>query len=224
MPRYEVNGILLEISNAHLSPSLKDALKIGKYERQELFAIRTHLRPDDTVLEVGTGIGYLAIEAARVVGGQNLTTVEANPKLFDNIRSNFALNGIDDITLLNFAVLAGPGPDRVRFHIPKAFHAASLHGAKIPFARKIKVNSAALNDLLVVRKATVLICDAEGAEVDYFFTPLPAQLRLIILEVHPRRYGEAEIEAIFTRLAALGFRYELDGSKWPVVCFLREDA
>lgn len=212
---------MLEISEQHLSPQLKLDLVRGRYEVKERKAVKKLLKADDKVLEIGTGVGYICITAAQIVGAENVISVETNPKLFGDIQKNLAANAIKGVTLHNYAAVAEAAQKETEFAVPKAFHAASIHGDRMPFAKRITVPAMSLDALLEQSKATALICDAEGAEIEFFKNALPDRLRLIILEVHPRQYEEAEIEAIFERLIAMGFDYAIDGTNWPLVCFIR---
>ena len=47
--------------------------------------------------------------------------------------------------------------------------------------------------------------DVEGAEEQVLATPLPGQVRLLVVEMHPALYGEPARDAILRRLAAQGF-------------------
>jgi len=221
VPQFKLKNILLEISGQHLSSQIRKELTSGKFEHQEVAALRSHLCVNDRLLEIGTGVGYTTIVATGIIAGENITSVEANPLVFPDIRTNFALNNVQGVTLINCAATPDSCRDSIPFFVPKAFYAASVYGEHMPYAKRIEVPARPLLELLVESAATVLLCDAEGAEMQFFFEPLPARLRLIILEVHPNKFSEDEIEAVFDRLVAQGFAPSIDGTNWPVVCFER---
>jgi hypothetical protein len=68
---------------------------------------------------------------------------------------------------------------------------------------------------------TVLSIDIEGGEQDLFDTILPADLRLIIMELHPAVYGKQGTKRIFDALSVQGFAYCPQGSKAGTVVFER---
>ncbi len=172
------------------------------------------------MLELGTGLGYLAIQAARIVGPRAVYTVEANPDLIPVITDNLQANSVGGVTVLNGAVMEVPPADGLcRFFLTSAFWASSLHKGANPRAREVTVPALGLKALLEQSKATVLVADVEGAEKDFFQNPLPDDLRLIILELHPKRCGSDGVRQIFDRLSAQGFGYCPRGSRGQIVCF-----
>ncbi len=221
MPRFTLKDIELEISRHLLTPEIEAALQKGNYEWQETLAIKRHLKCDDTVLEIGAGIGLTTVAAARVVGGENVVSVEANPALLPEIRNNLALNGLGGAVLLHQVVLPEAGKAEAQIYVPDSFWGASIDGLTVPLAQEITVPAIGFDALLAAHPATVLICDVEGAEAEYFQNPLPSALRMILLELHPKLYALRVVKLIFDRLSAQGFAYVPFGSKGPVVCFKR---
>jgi len=74
---------------------LRDTVRTQVYSD----AIRAHVRPDDVVIDIGTGNGVLAMAAARA-GARHVYAIEAGP-IAATTRQIFAANGLADrITLL----------------------------------------------------------------------------------------------------------------------------
>lgn len=219
VPRFEVNGVKLRIASRHLTPKVEAALSRGGYENAEASAVKAHLTSRDRVLEIGTGVGYVTVLAARMVGPENTVTVEANPDLIPDIEKSLELNGVQGVEVINRAVVAEGNVREVSFFVGPAFWAASLEQGGRRHARKLSVPAVAFDELIRDTSPTVLICDAEGAENRFFRAPLPQDLRLIVLELHPRTYDIGGIKDIFDRLSARGFGYSPRGSKGDVVCF-----
>lgn len=70
---------------------LNDAARTNSYAA----AIRRHVGPGRTVLEIGTGVGLVAMLAARA-GARHVYTCEANPTLAAIARDNIARNRLTD--------------------------------------------------------------------------------------------------------------------------------
>ncbi|GGE39957.1 FkbM family methyltransferase [Actibacterium pelagium] len=217
---FKLQGVALEIPKALLTPKIEAALSEGRYEGQEAAALKAHLVAEDRVLELGTGLGYLAVQAARIVGPEAVTTVEPNPELIPVIKANLEANQMQGVTVLNGAVLDSPVPGGTcQFFLTPAFWAASLDAAENPKAREITVTAYGLGSLLAETLATVLLADVEGAETEFFHAPLPDTLRLIILELHPNKYDPDALRQIFDRLSGQGFGYCPKASRGQIVCF-----
>ena len=219
--RFVISDVVLNIAPRHLSVELQQRLEKGRYETQEAATIRKLLKTTDTVLELGTGIGFTAIIAARVVGGESVVTVEANPALLPDIKANFQENGIEGVTLINRAVLPESGRERAQIFVPEAFWGATIDGLNQPLAEEITVPAIGFDEVLAAHPSTVLICDVEGAEVAFFKRPIPESFALILLEMHPNHYNILAVKTIFDRLSAQGFGYVPYGSRGPVVAFRR---
>lgn len=223
MAVFEINGTTLDVPEAMLTPAIRRMLEKGWYEGEEYRALSAHLATRDRVLELGSGIGYLATICGLTVGAQNVTTVEANPELQPVIQGNFARNGVADITLIHgvaVAALSGEGDED--FHVPPAFWAAARNSTAPGLSKRIEVPGIAVDSLLDRIRPTVLIVDVEGAEEDFFQTPLPNEVRVIVMELHPECYGQQAVTNLFQRLFGLGFGYQVKGSSGAVVVFVRE--
>ncbi len=221
MPRFVITDVVLDVSAQHLDSALEQRLSEGQYEMHEAHAIRRLLKPTDTVLELGAGIGFTTIIAAQIVGGAQVVSVEANPALLPEIEANLRQNSIEGVTLLNYAVLPEKGKTEAQIYVPKAFWAATIDGLKRPQAKEVTVPAIGFDALLAAHPASVLICDVEGAEADFFTAPIPGKFSLIMLEMHPAHYQLSTVKAIFDRLSAQGFGYVPYGSRGPVVTFRR---
>ncbi|MCC6008102.1 MAG: FkbM family methyltransferase, partial [Rhodobacteraceae bacterium] len=165
MTVFTVDGVRMDIPERMLVPNLRAALEEARYEGQERRALRAHLRPGDRVLELGAGAGLLAVLAARVVGAEAVTAVEANPEMLDIIRATLRENGAPGVRLLHGAVV----PDEaaggaVEFHVHPGFWSAALAPNPRLKARRHAVPALGFRALLDEADANVLVCDIEGGE------------------------------------------------------------
>ena len=221
MPIFNISGTMLDLPDEILSPDLINWLESGRYELQESRALTAFVTPRDVVIDIGAGVGFVSIIAARIVGGQNVIAVEANPKLLPVLKNNFALNDVVGATLLNFAVVAGVDP-RATLYLNRAFWASSTLAAENSLQKGVEVPAVSLEAITAERQPTVVVCDVEGSEKDFFQAPLPACVRLIILELHPTKYSSHAFETILARLAAIGFAYVFFDTPDGVACFARQ--
>lgn len=224
MPVFKLDDITLDIPDAVLGENVRRALEKGQFEHAEARALRRHFTAQDRLLELGSGTGYLGSIAAKIAGPGAVTGVEALPAMVDVARANFARNGAAGVTLHWGAAVPDDYPgDHVGFDARPEFWASSLLPA-LGKRKAITVDVPALRIGALLRdsRATVLCCDIEGGELALFDAPLPAVLRLIIMEIHPNVYGIAGTRRIFDALSAQGFAYYPYGSMAAVVVFARE--
>jgi len=219
MSIFKISGVTLDLPDEILSPDLINWLKSGRYELQESRALTEFVKPEDVVMDIGAGVGFVSMLAARIVGGQNVIAIEANPKLLPILERNFALNGVSGATLLNFAVVAN-GEPQATLYLNRAFWASTTLAPNTPNAG-VEVPAVSLEALTAEWQPTVVVCDVEGSEKDFFQAPLPPCVRLIILELHPKKYSTQAFDTILARLATIGFAYVLFDTPDDVVCFAR---
>ncbi len=223
MQDFTLKGIRLSIPDRCLSPTLIEALQSGRYEHTEAAALERHLKPEDCVLDLGAGAGYLSCLAARIVGADRVTAVEANPDMITAIRANLDANGAAGAYLVEGAIVPDDYHDEtVRFRRNAAFWAAALaeEGAK-PGGRLSEVAALRLTPLLAEFRPSVVMMDIEGAEAKLSSQRWPEHVRLLVMEIHTGRYGARALQRIFDGLSASGLTYMPWGSRGETVVFQR---
>lgn len=204
---FRVDNAELRIPVQGLNARLRGRLLDGGYEHFERDLARAHLRADDRVLDLGAGAGLVAIIAARIVGAQNVTTVEANPEMLEVLRDNLDRNAGPGVTLRAGAVVgADTDEETVILNLRQAFWSASTCGPLGKEPRLIEVPALRFSELLRETAATAITMDIEGAEAEALAQPLPDHVRLVILELHPAIYGERSKNTILRNLREQGFR------------------
>lgn len=206
--KFRIDDADLQIPSDSLNDRLRGRLRDGGYEHFERDLARAHIRPGDRVLDLGSGAGLVAIVAARIVGPENVTTVEANPEMHDVLRRNLRNNAGTELRMIKGAVVGDDYPDRsVTLNLRAAFWAASLDAPKGgKGARQVEVPAKKFRQLVRARDANVLTMDIEGAEDALLSQPLPDSIRLLIVELHPGLYGEARRDELLQGLVTQGFR------------------
>lgn len=221
-----LDGIGLDIPIACLSPPLKEALQSGRYEHSEAAALAHHLRPEDRVLDLGGGAGFLAIQAARIVGASHVHVVEANPDMQHALRTNLDQNGAEDCRLTFGAVVPDDYADEnVRFHARKAFWAAAIAAPdRQDHPLVVDVPAIKIGELLSAVRPTFLILDVEGAELALSQHQWPDSLRMVVMEIHSGQYGAAGIHQVFEGFARAGLTYMPWGSRGETIVLQRVTA
>lgn len=221
MPSYTLRGLTLTLPDAALRGGLERAFTTGRYEHQEADAILAHLRPGDRFMDLGAGIGFLCALAARVIGADAVTGVEAVPDTLTLARENLAANRLGAVRLVHGAVTAGAAAT-VEFGQRPAFWASALQGAEgwPANAQVIRVPAHPLASLLAEHRPSVLCCDIEGAELDVLATDLSG-VRLVVVELHLGLYGPEGEARVRKSLADQGFVPEPQGTKGATVVYRR---
>lgn len=175
----------------------------GSYEAPERVLVRAALRPGDKVVEVGTGVGVVSLLCNHLAGSGNVTSFEANPALEPIIQKNFALNGmVPRLRLLAVTVTVDGAP--ISFFRNENVVSSSIFDRGLE-AQKVTVESVPIDQALAENKATVLVMDVEGAEIDLLRAADLSGLREIIVETHPHIVGEAATQAMIDDICARGF-------------------
>lgn len=222
MALFEVHGVKLRVPGKAINAALKAELENGNYEWNERLAVTRHVTPTDRVLDIGAGVGFISSLAAQLCGAKNLVSVEASPVLQDVLRANLDENGARGSTLVHAAVVPDSHEgDTVTFAVTGAFWASALAGHEVGEAEKVTVPAARLSDLLAEHRPSVVVMDVEGAEVEFATQPWPDHVRLLILEIHTKKYPPRSVKALFDGFSAQGFTIMPWGTRGEVIALQR---
>lgn len=220
MAEYELNGVKLVIPDAMLSKRIAEKLEKGRYEGHEAQAALMRVRGGSRVLELGSGLGYIASICAAIAGPENVTTVEANPDMLPVVRDNLDRNGFQSVTLLHGAVTGQVGGEEaIEFERTKAFWGASIAREGSNRDTIVKVPLLRLSDLLAAYRPDIVIMDIEGAEQTLFDAPWPEHVRSVMMELHPGRYPDTTIKKIVDCMSASGLTYDPGPSRGRILGF-----
>ncbi|MBV7408659.1 FkbM family methyltransferase [Maritimibacter sp. DP1N21-5] len=222
MAQFKIDDIALRVPNHALTAKLREALNSGRYEVNESRAIRRHLQPGDRVLDIGAGAGFVSIHAGRIVGGENVISVEGNPTMMAALRENLDRNGMTETTVLHAAVVAdGHEGDTVRFETRQAFWASGVAKDTTPDDKTVEVPAVKLSELLAEFKPTVVSMDVEGAELHLCQQPWPDCVRLLVMEIHTGQYPPSAVKAMFDGMSKNNMTYMPWGTIGEVVVLQR---
>jgi FkbM family methyltransferase len=217
----EIHGISLPFVRSVITPAIERPIRRGRYEAGERALLASVLRPEDRVLDLGAGLGLVSASAARIAA--HVTAVEANPALLPIVEETWRLNGIRTARLLH-GVVAGSGGGTVPFYLRADFWASSLDAGPRAHVGMAEVRRIALGELLAEVRPTVLSCDIEGGEIGLFDAVDLSGLRAVVIELHPKVYGEEGAARVRAALARQGLHPVRQEKPSSVALFLRDDS
>ncbi len=202
-------GVKLAITDV-ITPTVKRYIYAGDYEKSELKGIRRALAPDDIVLELGAGLGFISTYVAQRIGGDRVFAYEANPALEPTIRRNYELNRVTPTLEL---CMLGAETGVHTFYIEQDFWTSSTIASD--HARAITVPVKPVNEVIQHIKPTMLIMDVEGGEIDLIPIMNLNTVRKIAVELHPETVGEQAAADLCAYLKQSGFQiaFSADGGK-----------
>lgn len=198
-------GIRVPFVPEIVTPAIEKPLRSGRYEGGERRNLDTLLRPDDRLLDLGAGLGLISTVAAKQIGGHAITSVEANPALIPVIEETHRLNEIEGVTILNAVALTGEVDGSVPFYLRKDFWASSMEPDSRAYVAVADVPAIPISALMSDARPTVICCDIEGGELGLFDEVDLSGVRALILELHPKVYGQLGVQQIDAVLADRGF-------------------
>lgn len=218
--RIRLRGVQVAIDRERFSAKIVRRLYDGGYEREECIAFERTLRPDDRVLELGAGIGYISSAAARRVGSGRVTTIEANTALAPIISATHGANNVQPD--VRFGVMTA-GHDLA----PRTFyrHTRNLWSSSlsVPDGPHEAIEVAALSwaHTLTEVQPSYLVMDIEGGEIELLRELDCEHVRRMLIEFHPRKTGTGSVVAVFEHLRDLGFRADRVASGTHIYYFER---
>jgi FkbM family methyltransferase len=177
-PRVIKNYGVRLLMDESIHPELIRCMHNNKYETDEIAVIRNTIKKGDVVLDLGAGVGFSAIFAAKLTGAK-VYAVEANKALIPIIEENAALNHVN-IEVIHGAI--GRGPGFADFYISDAFWASSLkdNGSR----RVVRVPIVDFQNLVGSTRPTYVNMDIEGTEGDVLPFLLKRDVPRVSVEVH----------------------------------------
>lgn len=219
-------GIKLKIDTSYMSERMIEVIRNRRYEIEEAKQISRIIQPNEVVLEIGAGIGFMASLIANNPSTKKVVSYEANGALIPIIKDTVHANTNDNFSKweLRHAVLSNgvSGRSEMDFYIHKDFWASSLSPIAEPIrVEKVRVDS--FSEVIATLKPTLIVCDIEGGELELFKNADLTGVKKIYLEVHQRRLGRRGIKSLFDSFSARDFAYDQHHSEASVVLFSHVD-
>ncbi|EKE68871.1 FkbM family methyltransferase [Oceanibaculum indicum P24] len=218
----ETHGVKLWLAAPVLRKGHRRQIVRHDYEEAELSILDATLTPEDSVLELGAGIGLTSIFCARRIGdGAKVHALEANPALVPVLERNFALNGVRP-DFHNMAAAKETG--EVEFALDRSYTSSGIHGRPSETVERVRLPAAGFQDLLDRYRPSYLIMDIEGGEVDLLPGADLTCVQKICLEVHPEIVGDAAISGVVRGLMEAGFLLHFSRNRKNVIYMERSPA
>ncbi len=219
MPRETliIRNVRMPIFTDLMSPRIIEVLRSGIYERREAAQLGAIIEPDEIILEVGAGLGFISTIAALNPNTQHVEIFEANPDLKPLIETVHRINQVHHVTVNTGVLMHQPTAATVPFYVCPDFWASSL--SHHPASREVEVPAVDLNQTLQRIRPTMIICDIEGGELDLFAHAELDGVQKILMETHQEVFGRKNMKRLFDNLSDRGFHYDQRHSFGQVVLF-----
>jgi FkbM family methyltransferase len=195
-----VDGVKLQV-NRSVSRFMVEVIWSGHHTLPERTLVLEALTGDDVVLELGGGIGLLAISCAKRIGAARVFSFEANRTLEPLVRRNCELNGVQPT--FEFCAL-GNSDGATTLHVGRDFWESSVIRTR-QHDRTLSVPVRAFDREVARIQPTFLIVDIEGAEEELFRHANLAAFDKIMIELHPAELGADRADAVKRRIREAGF-------------------
>ncbi|MDY6990087.1 MAG: FkbM family methyltransferase [Thermodesulfobacteriota bacterium] len=193
-------GVLLRMDRG-LSNAMVTLLRKGRHNQEERQLVIPALKRNDMVMELGGGIGHMAIRCAKKIGSDRVSTFEGNPQLARIMGENFRLNSVSPT--VHFCLL-GREEGSAEFHVGEDFWSSST--VRAPYHDfTITVPVRPFNKMVKTLNPTFLLIDIEGGEYELFQYADLETVRKLMVEVHPKVLGTEKVDWILRRISHLGF-------------------
>ena len=213
-----INGITLAIDPEVMSPAMIKVIESGAYESAEAREIPRIVQPGERIVELGAGIGFIAITALRTGKVSQLASYEANPGLIPVIERNARLNELS-FDVHNAIVDPTEDGGTVPFYLRKDFWASSLLPKPWGYEAEVAVPRVAFAAVIERYRPSMLIVDIEGAE-EHLFRDVPLTgVRKIYMELHQNVIGRVGMKNVFDFMSSKDFHYDQHHSRGSVVLF-----
>jgi FkbM family methyltransferase len=209
-------GVVIDLTGATFSENMKRRIRKGAYETNEARAVKALVQPDQTVLEIGAGCGFLSCYIAKLGRNNTLRCVEANPRLIPVIKRQHQLNGV---TAHVHNELLANAEGEAEFYLHHDFWAS--RSKPWEGAEKVSVRKTRFSERLLEWGPDCVIMDIEGGELELLELGLPEFVRTLIVELHEFVYGPEGVKRVMDRLSALGFAYVCTASRDSVLSYRR---
>ena len=213
----EIDGVKFKLRNTPYSFATKLILKRKKYEVNEWRLLKSVLKVNDVVIEMGGSIGILTALIAKHIGtGGYIVSVEASERLTRYSKSWLENNpNVKVLTGFAFPVFKVENSIRITQMDESLGSLGGIVSYDMSENKSVKDISNKENPVYdinalmkyLAKQPTVLVIDVEGSEkiiIEQDFE-LPESVRIIVIELHPHFYGLPVRNKIIKKIEFSGF-------------------
>ena len=216
--RIPFGGERISTASNAIAPSTKAQILFRLYERHELRFIRTLMRTDLDVVELGSSIGATGVAIRQRLGdGLKLVCVEANPELLETLEANVCKGSRKDRTTVEHGAVDYSGTNVVGLHLGSTTDGSRVGSGPVDSGEVVQVPVIKLGELLARRRIGnyVLVCDIEGSEAGLLQCEPEAldRCQQLLIELHD---GEATIPELEAMILGLGFMLRAESKRAKV--------
>lgn len=212
-------GVRLVLDRKIVSRTVASALLEGRYEHKEANLLLEILEPGERILEIGAGIGFVSVVAAKTGRVEAQRLYEANPALLDYISSTHRLNGVDNIDVRNEILSSEQEDGETSFYLRHDFWASSTNPEPWKYKEVIKVKVSSLEQAVLEFKPSLIICDIEGGELELFRKARLPGVKKALVEVHEPAIGPRGVRQLNRAFKAMGFKKDKSRSTKEMALF-----
>lgn len=224
--RINFRGCIIHTDDQAIPSSTVASLFWGLYEKAEVMLVRSHLRTDLDVVELGSSIGGVSSHIARLLNPEcKLICVEADPDLSAVLRRNLNANGGEKAAIFSGAIDYS-GQRHVIFS-SNPFNRAVSRVALTDTPYTKAVHAVTLHSIIADYAVTddfVLVSDIEGAEIGFLRQDVDTLKRCqqMIIELHRGAHNGKVYEVDeMSRMIQNELGFELSSRRGNVFLFER---
>lgn len=192
------------------------AMAAGAIEHDEVVMAKQVITKEDVLVEFGAGLGIAAARVHKICSPKGHICFEANPLLGEYTRQLFKANKLN----IGFENIALGNGQKLPFYAMDDYILSSFDKPASGHAHtKIEVATITLEAVINAHQPTVIFCDIEGAELEYFTSDQFKGVQKIVIELHPEIYGTDGVSAFCARMQEKGFA--LAQKQRQTYCFAR---
>jgi FkbM family methyltransferase len=204
----EKNGMKVPVRNMPWTFGVKYSIWVGNYERLELELLDKYIKKGDHIFELGASIGIVTRFLSEKIGPKGfIYSFEASNDIYTANKALMVANNLSYQFGFAFPVLQMQNQN-----FGFETNGSSLGGKVVKkIVEKLEENT----DVYTLKRLqeefnfhpTVLVCDIEGSEstiLDQTFI-YPSSIRLIVIELHPKIYGDEILNSIIEKFKEMSF-------------------
>ena len=147
-----------------------EILNFNAHEREEIRVVRSLLRPNMTVLDIGANIGFHSLSMARMYSGLTIHAIEPIPKTFAYLKRNIGLNQTENIVPHNLGFSDRTDTEVFYYYAEGSGNASLANVSEKANIDELRCQVVRLDDFAEehISSLDLIKCDVEGAELRVF--------------------------------------------------------
>jgi FkbM family methyltransferase len=204
------NGVVIEVPKGAIMAIFKEIFMEDLYD---IAFLKTHLKPQPVIVDVGANLGFFALFMASQLPGARIFAYEPLPTNFKHLQRHFRLNNGKALVAENKAVAGEKGALDLYYnpHVSYTPLASLRTDFEDTNTSRVTVEAVSLPDIFASNRLDhidLLKLDCEGAEYDILYRcpdSLLQRVKLMAMETHNGVGTNENTEALCAFLKEKGF-------------------